>query len=251
MDDYDAMPPQSHKPQPYPFAQYRKTPQQLQRYQQQQQIAQYRTPSSSAIQAEEKQVETRPQMDVLTIIKSLKSMWDLYQSFSSSWNTIAERRNREEELEQQKLKQLQRIRVNSKKPPGKFNNKRNQTNANSNGNNKNSKKQSTTTATTTTTLAPTLESLETSASSEEEIMAKVKKQPPAKVEPRKAAKGDKTSAKNAEGLRDKRQATMETTSTDVGEGRYIKGDPLKGYYDFVITEGSYKFWAAFQVIMKL
>lgn len=33
----------------------------------------------------------------------------------------------------------------------------------------------------------------------------------------------------------------------VGEARYIKGDPLKGYYDFVITEGSYKFWAAFQV----
>lgn len=33
----------------------------------------------------------------------------------------------------------------------------------------------------------------------------------------------------------------------VEEGRYIKGDPLKGYYDFIITEGSYKFWAAFQV----
>lgn len=35
--------------------------------------------------------------------------------------------------------------------------------------------------------------------------------------------------------------------TDQSEGRYIKGDPLKGYYDFIITEGSYKFWAAFQV----
>ncbi|XP_055385010.1 uncharacterized protein LOC129614448 [Condylostylus longicornis] len=35
--------------------------------------------------------------------------------------------------------------------------------------------------------------------------------------------------------------------TQVEEGRYIKGDPLKGYYDFVITEGSYKFWAAFQL----
>lgn len=34
---------------------------------------------------------------------------------------------------------------------------------------------------------------------------------------------------------------------DVGEGRYIKGDPLSGYYDFIITEGSYKFWATFQV----
>ncbi|GAB0098564.1 uncharacterized protein DMENIID0001_143100 [Sergentomyia squamirostris] len=36
-------------------------------------------------------------------------------------------------------------------------------------------------------------------------------------------------------------------TTEVAEGRYIKGDPLKGYYDFVITEGSYKFWAAFQL----
>lgn len=33
----------------------------------------------------------------------------------------------------------------------------------------------------------------------------------------------------------------------MGEGRYIKGDPLSGYYDFIITEGSYKFWATFQV----
>lgn len=39
----------------------------------------------------------------------------------------------------------------------------------------------------------------------------------------------------------------ENNSTEIAEGRYIKGDPLKGYYDFVITEGSYKFWAAFQV----
>lgn len=36
-------------------------------------------------------------------------------------------------------------------------------------------------------------------------------------------------------------------STEVAEGRYIKGDPLRGYYDFIITEGSYKFWASFQV----
>ncbi|XP_055907831.1 myb-like protein AA [Eupeodes corollae] len=38
-----------------------------------------------------------------------------------------------------------------------------------------------------------------------------------------------------------------SSSTAIAEGRYIKGDPLKGYYDFVITEGSYKFWAVFQV----
>lgn len=38
-----------------------------------------------------------------------------------------------------------------------------------------------------------------------------------------------------------------TTEQAVEEGRYIKGDPLNGYYDFVITEGSYKFWVVFQV----
>jgi hypothetical protein len=38
-----------------------------------------------------------------------------------------------------------------------------------------------------------------------------------------------------------------TTERAVEEGRYIKGDPLNGYYDFVITEGSYKFWVVFQV----
>lgn len=38
-----------------------------------------------------------------------------------------------------------------------------------------------------------------------------------------------------------------STERAVEEGRYIKGDPLNGYYDFVITEGSYKFWVVFQV----
>ena len=38
-----------------------------------------------------------------------------------------------------------------------------------------------------------------------------------------------------------------TTELVVEEGRYIKGDPLNGYYDFIITEGSYKFWVVFQV----
>lgn len=37
------------------------------------------------------------------------------------------------------------------------------------------------------------------------------------------------------------------TQLAVEEGRYIKGDPLNGYYDFIITEGSYKFWVVFQV----
>ncbi|KFB38471.1 hypothetical protein ZHAS_00005873 [Anopheles sinensis] len=37
------------------------------------------------------------------------------------------------------------------------------------------------------------------------------------------------------------------TATAVAGGRYIKGDPLNGYYDFVISEGSYKFWVVFQL----
>ncbi|XP_055543869.1 uncharacterized protein LOC129729370 [Wyeomyia smithii] len=45
---------------------------------------------------------------------------------------------------------------------------------------------------------------------------------------------------------DTREAENSTALAAV-EGRYIKGDPLNGYYDFIITEGSYKFWAAFQV----
>uniref|UniRef100_A0A182TIB4 Uncharacterized protein n=1 Tax=Anopheles melas TaxID=34690 RepID=A0A182TIB4_9DIPT len=37
------------------------------------------------------------------------------------------------------------------------------------------------------------------------------------------------------------------TVTAVTGGRYIKGDPLNGYYDFVISEGSYKFWVVLQL----
>lgn len=39
-----------------------------------------------------------------------------------------------------------------------------------------------------------------------------------------------------------------STAVAAVEGRYIQGDPLNGYYDFVISEGSYKFWAVFQVM---
>lgn len=46
-------------------------------------------------------------------------------------------------------------------------------------------------------------------------------------------------------------ALVASNQTEVAEGRYIQGDPLKGYYDFIITEGSYKFWAIFQVRSKM
>ncbi|XP_052864127.1 uncharacterized protein LOC128270751 [Anopheles cruzii] len=53
--------------------------------------------------------------------------------------------------------------------------------------------------------------------------------------------GDSTSHGSSSG------ADNETALAPV-EGRYIKGDPLKGYYDVVISEYSYKFWAVFQVV---
>lgn len=54
-------------------------------------------------------------------------------------------------------------------------------------------------------------------------------------------------------IEEKQNSKNNTREVDVFEGRqagpsYIKGDPLNGYYDFVITEGSYKFWVVFQVI---
>lgn len=48
--------------------------------------------------------------------------------------------------------------------------------------------------------------------------------------------------------KDDAAATAKTDDfKEVGRASYIKGDPLNGYYDFVITEGSYKFWVIFQV----
>lgn len=185
-------------------------------------------------------------MNFITILKTIKAMWDLYQSFISAWNSMAEHHNRQEELKKQKFQeQQQKLRINSKKPQ-KIENRKKPENANKNP--KTNSKQTTTkgpsTKLSTTTLANVESSNEYEGENQEATM-KVKQMNKAKVEPRKASKGEKLAITEAEGLRTKRQTP--TASTDVGEGRYIKGDPLKGYYDFVITEGSYKFWAVFQV----
>lgn len=170
---------------------------------------------------------------LVTFLKSLKQIWDLYQALMSAWNTVADRhqqsseqlkKERMEKLRQQQQQQQQKTRVNSKKPQrldGDKSPARTQT-----------KKAKTTTTTTTSTTA--------SNSDDSEEATTVQ----ATVEPSKRAKGDNAESSSVRGLRQKREPEP---STDVGEGRYIKGDPLKGYYDFVITEGSYKFWAAFQV----
>ncbi|XP_034473443.1 pinin [Drosophila innubila] len=163
---------------------------------------------------------------LVTVLKSLKQIWDLYQALTSAWNAVSERHQesseqlKKERLEKQRLRQQQqqKLRVNSKKPPR------------IEGEKLTKKAKGTTTTTSTSTTTTTTES---NASNE------------ATAAPAKGTKGDDAQESSVRGLRQKREP--ESASTDVGEGRYIKGDPLKGYYDFVITEGSYKFWAAFQV----
>ncbi|KAH8263296.1 hypothetical protein KR044_006917 [Drosophila immigrans] len=169
---------------------------------------------------------------LVIFLKSIKQMWDLYQALTSAWGAVSQRhqesseklkKERQEKLRlRQQQQQQQKLRVNSKKPQRIEGDK--------------AKKVKTTTSTTTSSTTTTTESDE----SEEEATAA-----PAKSEPAKGAKGDDAAENSVRGLRQKREP--QSDSTDVGEGRYIKGDPLKGYYDFVITEGSYKFWAVFQV----
>lgn len=36
---------------------------------------------------------------------------------------------------------------------------------------------------------------------------------------------------------------------DMSSDKAIKNDPWQGYYDFLINEGSFKFWAVFQVFL--
>lgn len=168
---------------------------------------------------------------LVTFLKSLKQMWDLYQALMSAWNTVADRHQQSsEQLKKERMEKLrqqqqqQKTRVNSKKPQRLDGDRlpaRNQT----------KKAKTTSTTTTSTTVSNTDDSEEATTMQ-------------ANVEPSKRAKGDNAESSSVRGLRQKREPEP---STDVGEGRYIKGDPLKGYYDFVITEGSYKFWAAFQV----
>ncbi|EDW76133.1 uncharacterized protein Dwil_GK14828 [Drosophila willistoni] len=185
--------------------------------------------------------QVQSESTLLTVLKSLKQIWDLYQALMSAWNAVSERHQQSAEVlkkelaqkqaEKQRLRQQQqqKTRINSKKPPAMANK------------NKNKITTTTTTSTTSTTTNKT-PSTDSAEESEEESTSLA----PAKVEPRHGAKGDVDKVSSVRGLRQRRAAEAELDN-DVGEGRYIKGDPLKGYYDFVITEGSYKFWAVFQV----
>ncbi|XP_043662615.1 uncharacterized protein LOC122626423 [Drosophila teissieri] len=197
--------------------------------------------------------QTQSESTLVTVLKSLKQIWDLYQALMGAWNAVSERHQqstekfrqeqaaKKAEKEQLRQQQQQKTRINSKKPPRMEGNKKNQ----------NKKPTTTTTRATnksTTTAAPDASDEE----EEEEVVEQPQKTvekvetvtPSAPATKVSALKGEKGNLRSVRGLRQRREAEADT---DVGEGRYIKGDPLKGYYDFVITEGSYKFWAVFQV----
>ncbi|XP_017155472.1 nucleolar and coiled-body phosphoprotein 1 [Drosophila miranda] len=189
-------------------------------------------------------VPVQEESTLVTVLKSLKQLWDLYQALMSAWNSMTERHQkstekfRKEQAEKQAEKdrlrqqQQQKLRINSKKPPR------------IEGDKKNQNKKSTTTKrpTSTSSTTPAADSSEEEEKQEKEATSSTSSAQP---EPQKGEKADVSSVR---GLRQRREAAEEDRAdTDVGEGRYIKGDPLNGYYDFVITEGSYKFWAAFQV----
>ncbi|XP_022221327.2 hepatoma-derived growth factor-related protein 2 [Drosophila obscura] len=193
-------------------------------------------------------VAVQEESTFVTVLKSLKQLWDLYQALMSAWNSMAERHQkstekfRKEQAEKQAEKdrlrqqQQQKMRVNSKKPPR------------IEGDKKNQNKKSTTTRkpTSTSSTTPPADNSEEDKGEEKEAMSS--STTTVKPEPQKGEKGEKADVSSVRGLRQRRDAVAEDKAdTDVGEGRYIKGDPLKGYYDFVITEGSYKFWAVFQV----
>ncbi|XP_017065360.2 uncharacterized protein LOC108104036 [Drosophila eugracilis] len=197
--------------------------------------------------------QVQSESTLVTVLKSLKQIWDLYQALMGAWNAVSERHQqstekfRQEQAAKQAEKnrlrqQQQKTRINSKKPPSVEGNKKNQTKKTHHNDKKSA---------TTTTSAPdsSEEEEEKEAEHSEKKVEKVDtvtpSPPSTKIE---AIKGENGNLRSVRGLRHRRNAEEEEKGdTDVGEGRYIKGDPLKGYYDFVITEGSYKFWAVFQV----
>ncbi|XP_067621078.1 uncharacterized protein [Eurosta solidaginis] len=222
---------------------------------------------------------------LVSTLKSLKTMWDIYQAFAAAWNMLGAHRQKQVEQQQQEqaLKRrqqqiTQQTRINSKKPPkfqmnDKYIQRNNTSNTDNRGggashvgivdmsgavieattaakrirtNNKAYKQPKTTAATTLAKKAskPELQmSSEVDASEDEKVSSSG-----SDSNKNVSTKSVALARQNALGKREKRQMsdTSAVKSTDVGEGRYIKGDPLKGYYDFVITEGSYKFWAVFQ-----
>ncbi|KAL9924999.1 uncharacterized protein ACN2A1_010490 [Glossina fuscipes fuscipes] len=157
----------------------------------------------------------------VSVLKTLKTLLDLYKSFITVWNSMAEQQYKQQEFKKEQQTQ-QKTRINSKKPANFGINKNNKQQQNKLNN-------------------------KTAIKTDAVDTALQVKEPLAKVEPRKekGMKGDKMLRGDVENLSKRSYGTK--GKENEAQARYIKGDPLKGYYDFVITEGSYKFWAAFQV----
>lgn len=190
--------------------------------------------SQQSNEAQQQQIAQKPQqsspsLDMKNVINRIKFVWDIFVAMNSAWNSVA----------QQQTKYIKEERFNTTVKGTKGSNSSmslqaiDDSNLPTNFQNsamKNSKGKSTlapesrvkssTTRTSITTPLPAIEVGEQDSEDEDE----------------------------QENSSDRKRRDADESSA-VGEARYIKGDPLKGYYDFVITEGSYKFWAAFQVML--
>lgn len=162
-------------------------------------------------------------LDMKNVINRIKFVWDIFVAMNSAWNSVAQQQTKyitdpKFNMTATSTASASTQAVDSNLPT----NFRNAAMKNSKGKSTMASKltstaSGTTTETTTTTTASTTAS------------------------PIVVGENDTDGDEDEQDTRKKRDENA------VGEARYIKGDPLKGYYDFVITEGSYKFWAAFQV----
>lgn len=154
------------------------------------------------------------------IINRIKFVWDIFTAMNSAWSSVAQQQTKYIKEKKFNMTASSSQAVDSNLPA----NFRNAAMKNSKG------KSTMASKLTSTTAPPTSTTTEST---------------PSIVVGENDSDGDENENED-EDEQDTSRRRRDSENT-VGEARYIKGDPLKGYYDFVITEGSYKFWAAFQV----
>lgn len=159
-------------------------------------------------------------LDVKNIINRIKFVWDIFTAMNSAWSSVAQQQTKYIKEKKFNMTASSSQAVDSNLP-GNFRNAAM----------KNSKGKSTMASKLTSTVAAAAPTSTTTEST------------PSIVVGENDSDGDEEEEDEEDSSRRRRR----DSENAVGEARYIKGDPLKGYYDFVITEGSYKFWAAFQV----
>ncbi|CAH1377640.1 hypothetical protein MTP99_019035 [Tenebrio molitor] len=62
---------------------------------------------------------------------------------------------------------------------------------------------------------------------------------------------EEAQAREGRGMMDDDDHDPHDHDHDMQEQKAVKEDPWAGYYDFIINEGSFKFWAAFQLVTAL